>query len=52
VQVYEGVEMLKKLLGTEANTLPELGLRYVLSFSVVSTVIPGMRKLGHVRENL
>jgi len=32
--------------------LPELALRYTLSFPAVSTVIPGMRSARHVRENL
>jgi aryl-alcohol dehydrogenase-like predicted oxidoreductase len=32
VQVFQRVEKLKKLLGTEASTLPELALRYILSF--------------------
>ncbi len=32
-------------------TLPELALRFVLSNDNVSTVIPGMRKLQHVRAN-
>jgi aryl-alcohol dehydrogenase-like predicted oxidoreductase len=52
LQVSERVEKLKKLLGREANTLPELALRYILSFPTVSTVIPGMRKTSHVKENL
>lgn len=42
---------LKKLLGNDIETLPELALRYVLSFDNVSTVIPGMRKLEHIRAN-
>ena len=52
VQVYERVEKLKKLLDEEAKTLPELALRYILSFPPVSTVIPGMRRTTHVKENL
>ncbi len=42
---------LAKLLGKEAKTLPELALRYILSYSAVSTVIPGMRKVAHVESN-
>jgi len=45
-------DKLKALLGAEAQTLPELDLRYLLSFSALSTVIPGMRKLKHVEANL
>jgi aryl-alcohol dehydrogenase-like predicted oxidoreductase len=32
--------------------LPELALRFILHHPAVSTVIPGMRRLGHVRANL
>jgi len=43
---------LKKLLGNEAQTLPELALRYILSFDEVSTVIPGTRKVTYVESNV
>jgi aryl-alcohol dehydrogenase-like predicted oxidoreductase len=33
-------------------TMPEMALRFILSNSTVSTVIPGMRKPSHVRSNL
>jgi aryl-alcohol dehydrogenase-like predicted oxidoreductase len=33
-------------------TMPELALRFVLHHPAVSTVIPGMRTLDHVRANL
>jgi aryl-alcohol dehydrogenase-like predicted oxidoreductase len=33
-------------------TLPELALRHILQHPAVSTVIPGMRKLRHVEQNL
>jgi aryl-alcohol dehydrogenase-like predicted oxidoreductase len=33
-------------------SLPELGLRFILHHQAVSTVIPGMRRLEHVRANL
>jgi aryl-alcohol dehydrogenase-like predicted oxidoreductase len=42
---------LEKLLGTEAATLPELALRYLLSFEAVSTVIPGTRKVKYAEAN-
>lgn len=35
----------------EGMTMPELALRFILSNPDVSTVIPGMRKLEHVRAN-
>jgi aryl-alcohol dehydrogenase-like predicted oxidoreductase len=33
-------------------TLPSMTLRHILEHPAVSTVIPGMRKLRHVEENL
>ena len=36
----------------EIQTLAQLALRFILHFDQVSTVIPGMRKLGHVKENI
>jgi aryl-alcohol dehydrogenase-like predicted oxidoreductase len=51
-QVYERAEALKKLLGAEAATLPELGLRFCLSHDAVSTVIPGMRRIATVDANV
>jgi aryl-alcohol dehydrogenase-like predicted oxidoreductase len=50
-QVADRVAPLKQLLGPEANTLPELALRYCLSHPAVSTVIPGMRTRAHVLAN-
>jgi aryl-alcohol dehydrogenase-like predicted oxidoreductase len=35
----------------EAMTLPELSLRFILHHPAVTTVIPGMRTLAHVRAN-
>jgi aryl-alcohol dehydrogenase-like predicted oxidoreductase len=51
-KVYERVERLKELLGPEAESLPELALRFTLSDEAVSTVIPGMRRLGHAESNI
>lgn len=42
---------LEKLLGSEAKTLAELALRYILSWDAVSTTIPGMSNAKHVEEN-
>lgn len=38
--------------GEQEITLPNLALRFILSNSTVSTIIPGMRKLAHVHNNL
>jgi len=51
-QLTEHVDRLKLLLDGEAGTLPELALRFPLSFDEVSTVIPGMRKTKHVLSNV
>ena len=44
-------QALAQLLGKEVETLPELALRFCLSSPAVSTVIPGMRRPAHVRQN-
>lgn len=36
----------------DGMTMPELALRFILHHPAVSTVIPGMRKLAHVRSNI
>jgi len=43
---------LARLLDDRVQTLPELALRFCLSRSEVSTVIPGMRRAEHVRSNV
>jgi aryl-alcohol dehydrogenase-like predicted oxidoreductase len=39
------------LLNDQVETLPELALRFCLSSPEVSTIIPGMRRPAHVRQN-
>ncbi len=43
---------LAEVLNGEVRTLPELALRFCLSRPEVSTVIPGMRRVEHVRQNV
>ena len=45
------VEELKKVI-PESMSLPDMALRFVLSHPAVSTTIIGMRKPGHVRQNI
>jgi aryl-alcohol dehydrogenase-like predicted oxidoreductase len=45
------VEALKQIL-PDGISLPTLALRHILEHPAVSTVIPGMRKLAHVEQNL
>lgn len=47
----ERAEQLKALLPADM-TLPEMALRFILSNSDVSTIIPGMRKAAHVDANI
>lgn len=51
-KVFDRVEKLKSLLGSEAETLAELALRFTLSHPAVSSVIPGMRTTNHVTSNI
>ena len=47
----ERAERLKTLLPA-GMTMPEMALRFILNNPVVSTIIPGMRRLRHVESNL
>ena len=51
VEVIERAEKLKKVMGNEASSLPELALRWILSHDEISVVIPGMRKVKHALDN-
>ena len=44
-------DALNPLLGAEAQTLPELALRFILERPEVATVIPGMRRPAHAAAN-
>lgn len=50
-ELVNRISKLKELMKEEANTLPELALRFILSFNEISTVIPGMRKLKNIDAN-
>jgi aryl-alcohol dehydrogenase-like predicted oxidoreductase len=45
------IDALKRLVPA-GMTLPELALRYILQHPAVTTVIPGMRKIENVRQNI
>ena len=47
----ERAEKLKSILPA-GMTLPQMALRFILSNTNVSTIIPGMRKLSHVDSNI
>ena len=50
----ETIERVKRLTGLlpAGTTLPDLALRFILHHPAVTTTIPGMRRLSHVRANL
>lgn len=48
----ERADALKPVAAHAALTMPAMALRFILSNPVVSTVIPGMRKLSHVEANI
>jgi len=47
----ERAERLRPLI-SEGHTMPEIALRFILTNPQISTIIPGMRKLHHVEENI
>jgi aryl-alcohol dehydrogenase-like predicted oxidoreductase len=47
----ERADKLKPLV-PDGMTMPEMALRFILGEPAVSTIIPGMRKLHHVKMNL
>jgi aryl-alcohol dehydrogenase-like predicted oxidoreductase len=51
ISSVEHADALKPLI-PEGMTMPEMALRFILGEPAVTTIIPGMRKPGHVRANL
>lgn len=51
-EVAERVNRLRRFIGDEAHTLVELALRFCLSRPEVATVIPGMRRVEHLKSNI
>jgi aryl-alcohol dehydrogenase-like predicted oxidoreductase len=47
----ERADALKPLV-PQGMTMPEMALRFILNNQTVSTIIPGMRKVYHVEDNL
>jgi aryl-alcohol dehydrogenase-like predicted oxidoreductase len=47
----ERADALKPLV-PDGMTMPEMALRFILNNPVVSTIIPGMRKIKHVESNI
>jgi aryl-alcohol dehydrogenase-like predicted oxidoreductase len=51
IPTVDHADALKPLV-PEGTTMSEMALRFILSEATVSTIIPGMRKTGHVSLNL
>ncbi len=51
VQVYERIQRIALDLSINTDQMAETALRYVLSHTAVSTVIPGMRSVRNVERN-
>ena len=51
LQVYERVQKIALDLSINSDQIAEIALRYVLSHTAVSTVIPGMRSVRNVERN-
>lgn len=51
-QVWHRVQQIMAEVGTEAGSIAEAALRYVISFEAVTSVIPGMRTEKHLLANL
>lgn len=51
-EVYTRVQRIAADAGVSLADMPELALRYILSNSAVSTVIPGMRSVRSVERNV
>jgi aryl-alcohol dehydrogenase-like predicted oxidoreductase len=51
IPAVERADAIKPLVPSEMN-MPEMALRFIFNNDVVSTIIPGMRKLEHVEANI
>lgn len=51
-EVYSRVQQMAEELDVEVDNFAEIALRFVLSHSAVSTVIPGMRSVRNVERNM
>ncbi|MGA9567609.1 MAG: aldo/keto reductase, partial [Candidatus Korobacteraceae bacterium] len=51
-EVWDAVQAIVRDTGTTLDELPTLALRFCLTPSAVSTVIPGMRNVRHVAANV
>jgi aryl-alcohol dehydrogenase-like predicted oxidoreductase len=52
IPTVERADALKPIAARAEINMPEMALRFILGNPVVSTIIPGMRKLSHVDSNI
>lgn len=52
VPSVERADKLKPIAAAAGTTMPEMALRFILNNPVVSTIIPGMRKIRNVEANV
>jgi aryl-alcohol dehydrogenase-like predicted oxidoreductase len=52
ISSVERADALKPIAERAGLTMPEMALRFILSNPVVSTIIPGMRKIKNVESNV
>ena len=51
-ETVERVDRLKPLVGGDTKSLAQAALKFCLAHPAVSTVIPGMRRIAHVEDNV
>jgi len=52
IPAVDRANALKPIAAGAGLSMPDMALRFILSNPIVSTIIPGMRKLHHVRANI
>jgi aryl-alcohol dehydrogenase-like predicted oxidoreductase len=51
-EVWERIQKICADIDCEIDDLPEIAIRFIISYEAVTTVIPGMRKMKHLLSNL
>jgi aryl-alcohol dehydrogenase-like predicted oxidoreductase len=51
-EVWERLQMICEDIECEIKDLPEIAIRFIISYDAVTTVIPGMRKMKNLLSNL
>jgi len=51
-QVWQRVQQIQEAVKDETDSLAEAALRFIISHQAVTSVIPGMRKVAHIEDNV